>query len=251
MVGSRPRNGSPSSILWAALPPVRGLSGRRLRDVRPGRRGRDDLDGDVLRFCLRSRTGSGGLLRDHLGIRSLLRRSFRAARRRASGPWACGWFRIGVCRSRSTGRASQPRPGGGRPGPFCFLLGLSSMLMTRKFQRLGDLAAGTMVIVEERRPRLGLVRIQDPRSCRFWMVCPCGSLPGRTWHEPCRTMSVAGTDSATHFVRKWRNRWPGPCDPGSACPQAIRPMPFCVPFITGFSWENEHGPRPPDRKDSR
>ncbi len=47
--------------------------------------------------------------------------------------------------------------------PFCFLLGLSSMLMTRKFQRLGDLAAGTMVIVEERRPRLGLVRIQDPR----------------------------------------------------------------------------------------
>jgi uncharacterized RDD family membrane protein YckC len=47
--------------------------------------------------------------------------------------------------------------------PFCFLLGLSSMLMTKKFQRLGDLAAGTMVIVEDRRSRLGLVRIQDPR----------------------------------------------------------------------------------------
>jgi uncharacterized RDD family membrane protein YckC len=47
--------------------------------------------------------------------------------------------------------------------PFCFLVGLSSMLLTRKFQRLGDLAAGTMVIVEERRPRLGLVRIKDPR----------------------------------------------------------------------------------------
>ncbi len=47
--------------------------------------------------------------------------------------------------------------------PFCFLLGLASMLLTQKFQRLGDLAAGTMVIVEERRPRLGLVRIKEPR----------------------------------------------------------------------------------------
>jgi uncharacterized RDD family membrane protein YckC len=47
--------------------------------------------------------------------------------------------------------------------PFCFLLGLSSMLLTRKFQRLGDLAAGTMVVVEERRSGLGLVRIQEPR----------------------------------------------------------------------------------------
>jgi uncharacterized RDD family membrane protein YckC len=49
------------------------------------------------------------------------------------------------------------------PIPFCFLLGLSSMLMTRRFQRLGDLAAGTMVIVEDRRGQVGLVRSQDPR----------------------------------------------------------------------------------------
>jgi uncharacterized RDD family membrane protein YckC len=47
--------------------------------------------------------------------------------------------------------------------PFFFLVGLSSMFLTRKFQRLGDLAAGTMVIIEERRPRLGLVRLQDAR----------------------------------------------------------------------------------------
>jgi uncharacterized RDD family membrane protein YckC len=47
--------------------------------------------------------------------------------------------------------------------PFFFLLGLSSMLLSRKFQRLGDLAAGTMVIVEPRRPRLGLLRIQETR----------------------------------------------------------------------------------------
>ncbi|WP_165222237.1 RDD family protein [Aquisphaera insulae] len=48
------------------------------------------------------------------------------------------------------------------PVPFAYLLGLSSMLLTRRFQRLGDLAAGTIVIVEERRPRLGLVRINEP-----------------------------------------------------------------------------------------
>ena len=39
--------------------------------------------------------------------------------------------------------------------PFFFMLGLLSMLLSGKFQRLGDLAAGTMVIIEQRQPRLG------------------------------------------------------------------------------------------------
>jgi uncharacterized RDD family membrane protein YckC len=47
--------------------------------------------------------------------------------------------------------------------PFFFLIGLSSMLLTRRFQRLGDLAAGTMVVVEERRPRQGLIQVRDAR----------------------------------------------------------------------------------------
>ena len=47
--------------------------------------------------------------------------------------------------------------------PFCYLLGLSSMLLSARFQRLGDLAAGTMVIKEERRPRAGLVKVLEPR----------------------------------------------------------------------------------------
>jgi uncharacterized RDD family membrane protein YckC len=47
--------------------------------------------------------------------------------------------------------------------PFFYLIGLSSMLLTGKFQRLGDLAAGTMVILEEQRPRVGLVRLKDTR----------------------------------------------------------------------------------------
>ncbi len=42
------------------------------------------------------------------------------------------------------------------PIPFCYLTGLASMLLTERFQRLGDLAAGTIVIVEEKtwRPRI-------------------------------------------------------------------------------------------------
>jgi uncharacterized RDD family membrane protein YckC len=46
--------------------------------------------------------------------------------------------------------------------PFCFLPGLSSMLMTSRFQRLGDLAAGTMVVVEERRRRAGVAVVKEP-----------------------------------------------------------------------------------------
>jgi hypothetical protein len=46
--------------------------------------------------------------------------------------------------------------------PFFFMLGLASMVITRRFQRLGDLAAGTMVVVEEHRMRRGVTRIRDP-----------------------------------------------------------------------------------------
>jgi uncharacterized RDD family membrane protein YckC len=46
--------------------------------------------------------------------------------------------------------------------PFFFLPGLASMFLTARFQRLGDLAAGTMVVVEERRGRGGIARVKSP-----------------------------------------------------------------------------------------
>jgi uncharacterized RDD family membrane protein YckC len=46
--------------------------------------------------------------------------------------------------------------------PFFFIPGLLSMILTRRFQRLGDLAAGTMVVIEEHRARRGFARIQEP-----------------------------------------------------------------------------------------
>jgi uncharacterized RDD family membrane protein YckC len=45
--------------------------------------------------------------------------------------------------------------------PFFFLLGLASMVLSGKFQRVGDLAAGTMVVIEERRARRGVREIKD------------------------------------------------------------------------------------------
>ncbi len=45
--------------------------------------------------------------------------------------------------------------------PFWYLPGLSAMMLTSKFQRLGDLAAGTMVVVEERQRRSGVVRVNE------------------------------------------------------------------------------------------
>jgi uncharacterized RDD family membrane protein YckC len=46
--------------------------------------------------------------------------------------------------------------------PFFFQIALVSMILTRKFQRLGDLAAGTMVVFEERRWRRGIAKIGGP-----------------------------------------------------------------------------------------
>jgi uncharacterized RDD family membrane protein YckC len=46
--------------------------------------------------------------------------------------------------------------------PFAYLPAVACMLLTRRFQRLGDLAAGTMVVVEERPRRAGVARVAEP-----------------------------------------------------------------------------------------
>lgn len=48
------------------------------------------------------------------------------------------------------------------PFPFLFLPGFLSMILTRRFQRLGDLAAGTMVVIEEVKFETKMVRVEDP-----------------------------------------------------------------------------------------
>ena len=46
--------------------------------------------------------------------------------------------------------------------PFCYMVGLTTMALSPRFQRMGDLAAGTMVVVEERQRRAGVVRLNEP-----------------------------------------------------------------------------------------
>ncbi len=56
--------------------------------------------------------------------------------------------------------------------PFFYQTALASMILSPKFQRLGDLAAGTMVVVEERRWRRGVTRIDDPEIAKLLLWLP-------------------------------------------------------------------------------
>lgn len=53
-----------------------------------------------------------------------------------------------------------------------YQFGLFSALMNNRFQRLGDLAAGTMVIVEEREWFQGILRIDEPEVLRLSQRIP-------------------------------------------------------------------------------
>ena len=55
-----------------------------------------------------------------------------------------------------------------------FQLGLWAAAMNDRFQRLGDLACGTMVVVEERRRLPGVVRVTDPEAVRLAGLVPAG-----------------------------------------------------------------------------
>lgn len=45
-----------------------------------------------------------------------------------------------------------------------YQLGLLSMALTERFQRLGDLACGTMVVIEEVPPAAGVIRVRNPQA---------------------------------------------------------------------------------------
>jgi uncharacterized RDD family membrane protein YckC len=50
---------------------------------------------------------------------------------------------------------------------FILLAGLVVMMMNKRFQRLGDLVAGTIVIVEERHWLTGVAKLDDPRAIQL------------------------------------------------------------------------------------
>ena len=67
----------------------------------------------------------------------------------------------------------------GQPGLF-YLLGLAAATMNDRFQRLGDLACGTMVVVEERQWYGDVVRVDDARAIRLAAELPAGFQPNRS-----------------------------------------------------------------------
>jgi len=106
------------------------------------------------------------------------------------------------------------------PLPFCYLLGLASMLLTRKFQRLGDLAAGTMVVVEARRGRAGVIQVElsSVEALLPWLPVRVAAGPElaralsdyvqrRGRFGPARREEMAG-----HLARPLRDRYGLPAD---------------------------------------
>ena len=91
--------------------------------------------------------------------------------------------------------------------PFFFQVALASMILTRKFQRLGDLAAGTMVVIEERRGGAGLPRSAIPRSRRCCRGCLAGLTQGRTWPVSLSDYAEVRSGSVRTAVPRWLSHW--------------------------------------------
>ena len=63
--------------------------------------------------------------------------------------------------------------------PFGYMVGLMTASMNDRFQRLGDLACRTMVVIEERQWLGGVAQVQDPLVHRLAAEIPVGFQPDR------------------------------------------------------------------------
>ena len=61
-----------------------------------------------------------------------------------------------------------------------FTLGLVSMALNDRYQRLGDLVCGTMVVVEERTWLRGAAKLEDPRAAQLAQLIPANFIMSRT-----------------------------------------------------------------------
>ena len=123
--------------------------------------------------------------------------------------------------------------------PFFYQTALASMILSRKFQRLGDLAAGTMVVIEERRWRRGVTRIDDPEVDAVFAWLPARIAAGS---DLARVLS--DYVEARESVRprrggpRWPSRWPGRSGSGSGCPDRIPPTSSLRRLSPDLSWAN-------------
>jgi uncharacterized RDD family membrane protein YckC len=109
------------------------------------------------------------------------------------------------------------------PMPFLYLPGLASMLLTSRFQRLGDLAAGTMVIVEESRFRATVPRVEPSVTAEVLPFLPlrvtAGPEMARALSDYVRHRNRFGRDRreeiARHLARPLRERFALPSSASS------------------------------------
>lgn len=81
---------------------------------------------------------------------------------------------------------------------YTYQVGLLAMMMNRRFQRLGDLAAGTMVVVEEPQWFQGVLQFREPEVDRMASQIP-------PHFQASRTMAQA---LATYVRRRPHFPWP-------------------------------------------
>ncbi|MDA8743610.1 RDD family protein [Rubripirellula amarantea] len=81
------------------------------------------------------------------------------------------------------------------------MFGILTMILTRRMQRLGDLAAGTMVIVDERSWRLPVAKVDDPRVPALASFVPADYRISRSM---ARTLAVYA--ERRHYLTPARRR---------------------------------------------
>lgn len=106
-----------------------------------------------------------------------------------------------------------------QPGLF-YMIGLLTAMMNNRFQRLGDLACGTMVVVEEPQWFHGLVRISEPEAMRLASLVPVDFQPSRPLARALATYvqrrphfpSVRRLEIARHLGEPLRDRFDLPVE---------------------------------------
>lgn len=81
------------------------------------------------------------------------------------------------------------------------MIGMMTMVSTRRMQRLGDLAAGTMVIVDERSWRLPVAKVDDPR-----VPALASFFPGDYRVSPSMSRTLAIYAERRHYLTPARRR---------------------------------------------
>ena len=88
-----------------------------------------------------------------------------------------------------------------------FMVGLVAMALNRRFQRLGDLVCGTIVVIEDRPWLTGVAQLEDPRAAQLAEYLPADFRASRSlartlaaYVDRRRFFSPAGRREVAHFL---------------------------------------------------